>query len=58
MKELIKETISELKEGKVSERVKEYTMHPKYAIVKDSVTVTVRLTNGMEAVIDVTDLVL
>lgn len=58
MKELIKTTIDELKAGKVSERVKEYSMHNKYAILKDSVTVTVRLTNGLEAVIDVTDLVL
>lgn len=59
MKELILREIGDIKVGKFDERVKEYTNHGnKYAILKDSVTVTIRLTSGIEAVIDITDLVL
>ena len=58
MKELILKIIDELENSVIDERVKEFAIHNKYAILKDSVTVTVRKTNGMETVIDVTDLVL
>ena len=59
MKELILKEIENLRKGTVSDRVKEFVNHNnKYAILKNSVTVTVRLTEGLEAVIDVTDLVL
>ena len=59
MKELVLKEIENIKEGIFDERIKEFINHGnKYAILKDSVTVTVRLTTGIEAVIDVTDLVL
>ena len=58
MKELIKAEIEKLEKGEVSERVKEYTRYNAYTILKDSITVTVRLKKGIEAVIDITDLVL
>lgn len=58
MKELINDVVQNLKNGKVDKRIKEYFVHNKYSILKDSVTVTVRLKEGLEAVIDVTDLVL
>ena len=59
MKELILKEIENVKEGLFDSRIKEFKNHGnKYAILKDSVTVTVRLTSGIEAVIDVTDLVL
>lgn len=59
MKELILEEIKNLENGIISDRIKEFINHGnKYAILKDSVTVTIRLKSGVEAVIDVTDLVL
>lgn len=58
MEELIKDIIQKLKNGKVDKRVKEYMVHNKYSILKDSVTVTVRMKEGLEAVIDITDLIL
>lgn len=58
MEELIKDIIQQLKNGKVDKRVKEFIVHPKYAILKDEVLVTVRMKEGLEAVIDVTNLVL
>jgi len=59
MEKLIKEEIENLKKGIVSDRVKEFINHNnKYAILKDSITVTIRLTCGKEAVIDITDLIL
>ena len=58
MEELIKDIIQKLKNGKVDKRVKEYAVHNKYSILKDSITVTVRMKEGLEAVIDITDLIL
>lgn len=58
MEELIKDIIQQLKNSKVDKRVKEFIVHHKYAILKDEVLVTVRMKEGLEAVIDVTDLVL
>ena len=59
MKELILKEIDDIKEGKFDSRVKEFVNHNnQYAILKNSVTVTIRLTTGIEAVIDITDLVL
>ena len=57
MKELILKEIDNIKEGIFDSRIKEFINHGnKYAILKNSVTVTVRLTSGIEAVIDITDL--
>ena len=58
MEELVKDIIQNLKNGKVDKRVKEYMVHNKYSILKDSATITIRLKEGLEATIDVTDLVL
>lgn len=59
MEQLIKEEIENIKNGIISDRVKEFVNHSnKYAILKDSITVTIRLTCGKEATIDITDLIL
>ena len=57
MEQLINEILNKIKNKELDKRVKEYDIHPKYAILNNEVFVTVRLKEGLEVKIDVTDLI-
>jgi len=58
IEELIKYTIKELKEKRITDRVVNYLDYgSKYAILNDYVKIHIGLKDGVEAYIDITDLV-
>ena len=59
MKELILNEIEKLKNEEFDGRIKHFMKYNnRYAILKDSVEVVVRLKEGIEATIDITDLII
>ena len=59
IKELILKEIENVKEGIADNRVVEYkNFGNKYAVLKDTAVVVVRLKSGLEVTIDITDLIL